>query len=166
MSGQTAEYPVAPAVPLKQARILALSLQQPVGLKARHHLAHFGLENILPHLWQRSKQVVGPKHILSVGIKDHHGHGGKEHIAVFGGVRSAGNALHILVELLLHHFIAAAADVQHQQGRAHFADGQDRRHLHRHPRKQEQQQYIQHRIGPDEFSDLLAHSLPSPVVCG
>ena len=164
--GEAAEDAVAPAVPGEQRRVLTLALQQPVGLKVRHHLPHSGLENVVPHLGQPHEQVVGPEYVVAVRVKHHHGRGGKEHIAGLGGVRPAGNALHILMELLLHQLAAAVADIPHQHGRPHLAHRQDRRHLHRHPRKREQQQHIQHRIGSDEFSDLLVHGLPSLVVCG
>ena len=129
--GQAAEYPVAPSVPGKQARELRLSLQDPVGLKALHHVPHPGLENILPHTRQVREQVVGPKHVIVLGIKDHHGHGGKEHVAVFGGIGTAGYALHILVQLLLHNLTPPATDIPHRQGSGHLADGQSQRYLRR-----------------------------------
>ena len=123
---QAAEHPIAPVVPGENPRVLGLSLHEPVGLEALYHIPHPGLIDVLSHTRQLRKQVVGPQHILAVGVKDHHRHGSKKHIAGLGGVGAAGDALHILVKLLLHDLVAPPAHIPHQQGRRHLTGGKQR----------------------------------------
>ena len=120
-----------------------------MGLEALYHIPHPGLIDVLSHTRQLRKQVVGPQHILAVGVKDHHRHGGEKHIAGLGGVGTAGDALHILVKLLLHDLVAPPAHIPHQQGRRHLTGGKQPR---RQSGKHQQQQDIQHHIRPHELA--------------
>ena len=111
---QGAEDPVGAAVPGEKLRPLALSLQEPVGVKAGEHLIHRGLEHLLRPGEEGHKRIVAPEDVPGGDVKHQHGQGRIEHVAAAGAVQPAVDLLHILPHALLGHVVPADAHIDHQ----------------------------------------------------
>ena len=124
---QRAVYPVGAVVPHHRLRTFPLALQQPVAVKARHHIVYHRFEHFFLQIRQRQKPVVAPQDLAGVQIEYQHGQRRVQHVAGTGGVDTAADPIQILPHTVLGHPVAPHAHIEHQGGDQCLSNSQQRR---------------------------------------
>ena len=85
-------------------------------VEVRDHIVKVRLIELIGQAAELEKAVVAPEYGLGVEVKDHHRQRREQEVAARGGISSAGDALHVLRELLLRGAAAPAADEVDEHG--------------------------------------------------